>query len=176
MFPEDGKYIDNQADFSASSLSFGGETIAECGCGVVAAYNVLISRGLRISFYQVYKYSCHIHSTSGGLNRDEIISIITHFDPTISLSGSTPFAVLVFHYMYDSSKKDGDIYLGGHVQAGNYIEGEKFYMHNATNKDSYSFLANISSYCSYLETYCGYYIEGGSKHYYHSYVKADKLY
>ena len=129
--PEDGNFIADQENFSASSWPLGCSTVGENGCGIVAAYNILISRGVDVSFSNVY-FAAYTHGALVNGGRDgtdaaKMIEVIIDLDPSISISNEgEPFdSAFIIYGIYDGPDR-----IGGHAAAAIHYSSRFYKIYN----------------------------------------------
>ena len=118
--PEDGNYITNQQGFSAALWALGTSTVGACGCGIIAAYNILLALGVDITFSQVYFAALELLTiTDSGITLNDVITLVHFFDPSVIFqngedpNSSSDLILILYGYYKDSGERDG-----GHIFVG----------------------------------------------------------
>ena len=125
---EDGEYITDQEHFSASSWPLGLSTVSNSGCGIVAAYNILTSRGIDVSFsdvfFSAFKHDALVDCGMSGTDVSKMIDVIIDLDPSISISNSADpieSSFVVYGFYEDGHR------VGGHAAAAIHYS-DRFYI------------------------------------------------
>ena len=158
--PEDGQYIADQENFSASSWPLGCSTVGKSGCGIVTAYNILISHGADVSFSDVY-FAAYAHGALDNAGRDgtdaaKMIEVIIDLDPSISISyeGEPIESVFIIYGFYEDGRR-----IGGHAAAAIHYWNQYFIIYTGigvTDDCAY----DLNSYFSAIDECDGISIDG----------------
>ena len=125
-------YIDNQEDCFYSNSGFGDSTIASSGCGLIAVYNILLSRGSDATFMDVYnaafEFKALANNGEDGMYLEATINMLEHLD---NISSKTILkknnqSILILYGYYDCKVKRH----GGHYVAGIDRGGGEYTFYN----------------------------------------------
>ena len=123
------QYLDDQTATYYSDWSLGGcTTIGTGGCAVVAVYNILKSRGIAVSFYDVYSTTLANDAVAddangGGTYLRPMLDVITQLDSSIQFtcdpSTMNCQSLLIGYGYFDNEKKRTSGHIVSAINNGN---------------------------------------------------------
>ena len=128
------QYIDDQTRTYYSDWSLGQSTISDRGCGPIAVYNILKSRGSRATFRDVYEatflFEALAEDGKEGVYFDPMLNVLVYLDPTCAaardLNTSNAQSLFILYGFYDQLHERQ----GGHYVAAISVGNGKYVFYN----------------------------------------------